>query len=192
MSAATAQEIETRRVMMVLALRDFEIPQHMHDGILEYVLRGRSTGSFLMALIEDRITEAALQADTLNKCALPRWIELMNSAAIPRACWGSAEIRVEWQRMGGVAGNADKTPPLGTPAVAEAYTTPKPRLSTMISLAADALRRQKDAERALKQIRSDLIKGDVLIPAITAVLADLAISSKQLESLNAETMRQVR
>ncbi len=192
MPSTTSSEIETRRIMMVLALRDFEIPQHMHDGILEYVLRGRSTGSFLTALIDNNVDQAYSIADTLNKLSLPKWAELFNSAAIPRACWGSPEIRQEWQRMGGVAGNADKTPPLGTPALAEAYTTPKPRLSTMISLAADALRRQKDAERALKQIHSDLIQGDVLVPMIAAVLADLAISSKQLEALNAEAMRQVR
>ncbi len=188
-TAPTATEVERRRVMLVLALRDFEIPKHMHDGVIEYVLRGRSTGAFLAAMIDDDLDQAALVADTLNKLALPRWAELFNSQAIPRACWGCSAIRAEWQHKGGIAGNADKTPALGTPAIADTYVPKRPSPSVMIVTSSDAARLVANAHRALM---AELAQPTIGRVAVEEAANALHVAMRSLEALQAEAAKAIR
>ncbi len=199
-TSSTAPEVERRRVMMTLGLRDYDLPEHMWDGVLEYVLRGRETGCFLTRLLSGEFDLAAGCADTMNLLAMDRWKTFIVNCC-PPACHGSAEVVAEWIRMGGVQGRGeDATPMVGTPAIADRHVfgphshplpTKRPRPSILITLSADALRLQGNAERKLKTALAELVPGDLLADQITAALADLAISSKSIEALNAESMKAV-
>lgn len=88
----------------------------------------------------------------------------------------------------------DATPRMGVPALPGppvALPSKRPRPSILITLSADALRLQANAERKLKAVLAELVPGDSLATEITAALSDLAISSKSIEALNAETMKAI-
>lgn len=71
------------------------IPEHMHGAVQRYILQRIPPGSFLQAVLENNLKEAAARADHLNKEALARWVEFC-VCALPSGSWGSKEKVAQW------------------------------------------------------------------------------------------------
>ena len=65
------------------------VPRHMRTGVLEYVLSGRPTGSFLRAVLENNLHNAAMRADEDNRICFFAWAAVLD--AMPLGMWGSKE-----------------------------------------------------------------------------------------------------
>ena len=71
------------------------IPAYMHMSILRYVCDRQPVGSFLTALLQDKLSAAVMSADEDNRAALEQWIALM-VWDLPGACWGSVQKVDAW------------------------------------------------------------------------------------------------
>lgn len=80
------------------------LPEHLRDGVREYVLRGRGVGSFLTAVIKNQFFDAVVHADdTIDKEHLVVIAKVFYNDT-PRLCWGSPEQMRTWQAHGGWEG----------------------------------------------------------------------------------------
>lgn len=80
--------------------RDFyfferQIPSHMHEAVMAYVQDRLQPGDFLMAVLQNDLTEAVGCADEKNMWALPVYVAYLYNHA-PRKCWGSPEAVKQW------------------------------------------------------------------------------------------------
>ena len=80
------------------------IPEHMHDGIIRWVMRGEPQGGFLMAVLANDFMEAASRADQANGESLKGWAMFLYNYT-PRNSWGSPEMVEAWAERGGVLGH---------------------------------------------------------------------------------------
>jgi hypothetical protein len=71
------------------------IPEHMHDGVLNYVFDFVEPGGFLTAVLENDLAGAVARADHINIHAIAEWGQFL-MWAMPRAAWGSPEAVNEW------------------------------------------------------------------------------------------------
>ena len=78
-----------------------DIPEHMHEGLIEWILNGRPVGNFLTAILENDLREACARADEKNKYRLFNYIQFLHNNA-PMGCWGSPELTEEWARHQGL------------------------------------------------------------------------------------------
>lgn len=78
------------------------IPEHMLDGVRNYVEHGLPPGGFMSAIFENNFVEATKRADEGNSQALWHWAYVLNWA--PIGCWGSAAKVDEWIEGGGLRG----------------------------------------------------------------------------------------
>ncbi len=79
-----------------------DIPPHMIDGVMEYILRGHIPGSFLELIFLNDFAHAAQIADMHNRHALFQWATLLYH--MPVKAWGSAEKMKAWHDAGGLIG----------------------------------------------------------------------------------------
>lgn len=94
----------------------WNIPDRQQESIANWILYGRPTGGFLMAVLENDLYEAAGRADRENIRLLPGYAAMLGT--LPVQCWGS-EQRVEaWRNVGGLRGIQEhkKEADDGTPA----------------------------------------------------------------------------
>ena len=71
------------------------IPEHMHGGMLRYLLHGLPPGSFLTAVLSNDLREAVAYADEKNQSSLARYVVFLHNHA-PLGAWGSPERVSEW------------------------------------------------------------------------------------------------
>ncbi len=71
------------------------IPEHMHQGIIDYVEHGTPPGSFLEAVLRNDLVAAAAHADDINKHHLFDYAVLLHNE-LPSGCWGSGRRIDEW------------------------------------------------------------------------------------------------
>lgn len=71
------------------------VPEHDHEGILQYVVDKVETGGFLMAVFENDLMEAFGRADAENSLALSNITTFVYNYA-PAPCWGSKERVKAW------------------------------------------------------------------------------------------------
>jgi hypothetical protein len=85
-------------------LAEYDVPRHLHEGLIGYVLYGHQTGGFLFHCLCDRLTEAVVRAGadiTIDHLrAIAKW--LYNEPPAP--CRGSEEAVNRWNARGGEAG----------------------------------------------------------------------------------------
>ena len=79
------------------------IPEHMHEGLAAYIDSGRPTGSFLEAVLSDRLLASCANADEDNLDALTVYPAFPYNEA-PSGCSGSAENYADWIERGGLNG----------------------------------------------------------------------------------------
>ncbi len=82
---------------------EYVIPDHMAEGLRDYVNHGREPGHFLAAVLENDLVEAAGKADFVNMANLPAFAAFLYNYA-PRGYWGSREAVREWVQAGGLQG----------------------------------------------------------------------------------------
>lgn len=73
----------------------FEIPERMRDGVELYVNSGIRPGSFLQAVISNKLKEAVMWADGENMANLPAYANFFYNFA-PHDCHGSEKIMEDW------------------------------------------------------------------------------------------------
>ena len=79
------------------------IPEHMHGGILRYVLYGIPAGDFLHAVVGNDLFAALGKADDLNRARIYDYCLFFHNYA-PSSCFGSHVKRDAWIAAGGVMG----------------------------------------------------------------------------------------
>lgn len=88
-SLTTVRKIHTTEYL-VSRLHQYEVPVHLHEGIISYIREGRPTGSFLRAVLANDLVEAALRADLQNRRCLAN-VALFVYHTMPSGAWMSAE-----------------------------------------------------------------------------------------------------
>jgi hypothetical protein len=71
------------------------VPEHMHDGYINYLLHGIEPGSFLLAVLSNDLSAAFAYADETNRNAMYQHVMFLYNAA-PNACWGSVAKVLSW------------------------------------------------------------------------------------------------
>jgi hypothetical protein len=71
------------------------IPEHIRDGMKRYIEEGIPPGGFLMAVLENNLTEAYKRADHINKERIPDIVDFVYNE-LPLQCWGSPNKVSEW------------------------------------------------------------------------------------------------
>lgn len=79
-------------------LHRYQIPEHMHDSVVQYVLRGVHPGTFLSAVISNDLRAAVCHADEHNERRLVQWAKWFHNEA-PANCHGSPEALRKWVQM---------------------------------------------------------------------------------------------
>jgi hypothetical protein len=81
------------------------IPEHLLDGLRQYIDSGIPLGSFLEAVVSNDLRTALLTADPQSLTSLTAIVLFMARHA-PAPCWGSAHAYRRWVRGGGLRGMA--------------------------------------------------------------------------------------
>jgi hypothetical protein len=79
----------------------FQIPIHMHNGIIRWILDGIRPGTFLCAIVENNLKESIMRADIDNITRLIAYVNFFYNAA-PGGCWGSVDKVRQWENDGGL------------------------------------------------------------------------------------------
>ncbi len=79
------------------------LPTHMRDTVRLYVLKGIPGGSFLNAVLSNKLVEAFSRADDMNAAAMRSWASWLHNFA-PSGCWGSQDDVTAWVKHGGLLG----------------------------------------------------------------------------------------
>lgn len=81
------------------------IPEHMQEGMVDYITRGLRPGGFLSAVLSNDLMGALEKADYLNSTRIRQYgYYLFNYA--PMGCYGSVENFNNWIKRGGLEGFA--------------------------------------------------------------------------------------
>jgi hypothetical protein len=75
-------------------------PEHLREGLLEYVRQGRPVGSFLEAVISGDLFDAVQRADPQALASLGDIVRLLTWYA-PAGCYGSRDRYQAWVLEGG-------------------------------------------------------------------------------------------
>ena len=80
---------------MSYVFRGVTLPDHLKESLDAYVQRGRPTGSFLEACIENDLIGAINRADDDNLYIIPAIVGYLYNDC-PRGCWGQRGAHDEW------------------------------------------------------------------------------------------------
>lgn len=100
---ATIADPGEMRTEILIKLRESNVPEHLHDGLADFIMHGIRTGSFLEACISNDLKEACSRADTTCRYALVEIISFLYNDA-PSPCWGSPKHYEDWIGQGGLFG----------------------------------------------------------------------------------------
>ena len=81
----------------------YQLPEHMQDGLRDYVNLGVHPGRFLGLILCNDFVRAAGHADDINKHALMDYARILY-CDLPAACWGSQENIDVWMKHDGMKG----------------------------------------------------------------------------------------
>ena len=97
----------TEREIELTLIRE-GVPDHDHESLIQYVLRGRPVGDFLQAVLENNLTESFGRADDTNRrCLFEICAWLYNW--MPSNAWGSPAKYSAWITKGGTDGRRAHT-----------------------------------------------------------------------------------
>jgi hypothetical protein len=88
------------------ALKASRVPEHMHDGLVMYLVEGRETGGFLKAVLSNDLVSAVRSADDANISCLPAYVSYLWNFA-PALAWGSPAKVKAWIARGGLREKSD-------------------------------------------------------------------------------------
>lgn len=88
-----------RRTMRMIA-ESYDIPRHMIEGLVEYIVIGQPVGTFLENVLSNDFVGAFRHADPMNRQMLAAYPAFLLHHA-PVACYGSPGAYAAWvSRMG--------------------------------------------------------------------------------------------
>lgn len=79
------------------------LPDHMHEGMINYIEDGVPPGSFLAAVLENNLTMAVMKADHINRHRIVDFVEYLMWFS-PNGCYGNEEAVQNWIKTGGLRG----------------------------------------------------------------------------------------
>lgn len=79
------------------------IPEHMREGLANYVERGYRPGDFLRCVISNDLRGAVAHADDINRHLLYDYVIFFHAYA-PSQCWGSPQAMENWIAAKGLDG----------------------------------------------------------------------------------------
>lgn len=79
------------------------LPGHMWEGVYRYLNNGIMTGSFLTAIMEDKLVRSFGAADDINTLFMREWVMWLYDMC-PLEARGSAEKVAAWKASGGFEG----------------------------------------------------------------------------------------
>ena len=82
------------------------IPEHMREGMKDYIEKGQAPGSFLSAVLCNDFMTAAARADHINLNALVKYIHFLYNEA-PAGCHSSESNFKAWMEHRGLSGLAE-------------------------------------------------------------------------------------
>ncbi len=85
------------------SLRNNNVSEHLHEGLVSWVRTGRPVGGFLTAVLENDLREAVFRADIDNLSNLRELCIWLHNYT-PSPCHGSFETAAAWQKIGGLDG----------------------------------------------------------------------------------------
>ena len=77
------------------SLANSQVPAHLHDGIVDYVIFGQEPGDFLRAVLNNDLFRSVAQADAESLDGLPAVVAWIYNNA-PARCHGSPENVLTW------------------------------------------------------------------------------------------------
>jgi hypothetical protein len=78
--------------------RDMIVPEHMREGITQWIENGIPPGDFLCAILRNDLKDAVGRADDTNLRNIPAFVSFFYNCA-PAQCWGSIEQFEAWRTM---------------------------------------------------------------------------------------------
>ena len=73
------------------------IPEHLHGGLVRYVVHRIPPGHFMTALLSNDLLGTINRADDLNVSLIKSWLMVLyNCEEIPSGCWGSKDRVEDW------------------------------------------------------------------------------------------------
>lgn len=73
----------------------YHVPEHLADGLRDYIVDRIETGGFLRAVLENDLREACARADEVSRAFLFDIVSFLYNEA-PSTCWGSPERVAAW------------------------------------------------------------------------------------------------
>lgn len=83
------------RTHLRMRLVESQIPEHLHEGLVEYFAARRPVGSFLTAVLENDLRGAASRADEVNRYCLAEIVMFLYNYC-PSPAWGSPTAVAAW------------------------------------------------------------------------------------------------
>jgi len=71
------------------------LPEHCQDGMKHYIENRIPPGNFLIAVLENNLSEAIGRADSVNINRIKDYVMFLYNEA-PSGCWGSPEKVSKW------------------------------------------------------------------------------------------------
>ena len=87
--------IDLTETGILASLAASRIPDHMHGGLMRYLVHGIQPGSFMLAVLSNDLQEACMRADDSNRYRLFDYVSWLYSYA-PQGSWGSEDRVIEW------------------------------------------------------------------------------------------------
>ena len=76
------------------------IPQHMREGLFNYIMNGVPTGSFLTAVLCNNLRDSFAHADDINRHAIYAFVKFLYND-VPSQAHGSPFRVSDWIKQGG-------------------------------------------------------------------------------------------
>ncbi len=86
---------QSYRTHLYSRLVENHVPEHLHEGLVEYIAARRPTGDFLTAVLSNDLKGAVGRADEMSGPALPAIVRFLYNVA-PAPCWGSPDVVQAW------------------------------------------------------------------------------------------------
>jgi hypothetical protein len=82
-----------------------KLPEQYRDGLRRYIEEGIMPGSFLRAVLEDRLHDAVMRCDNISQLKrIVMWVY----TEVPSICWGSPERVRDWMRSRKSSGRGER------------------------------------------------------------------------------------
>lgn len=95
MRAYSASDRVANEEFYLEGLTEYGVPEHLHGGLVRYLVQHIQPGHFLTAVLENDLREAMGRADDVSRAGLYSIVLFLYNDA-PAPCWGSPEAVAAW------------------------------------------------------------------------------------------------